>query len=553
MSTRRKQSDTEETSQERWMSSEEYAALRSINGLATAAKAALITDPDLRRLLFAIQGRSRTPGGLVNLARELVDTFPQKAITGALSEKHLKPAATLNAQDFDWIKSACRFTTPKELDAYRLQCIGDCGDLLDEPPPRSARAHQEASKPATATPPVPAIEALNLVRRTVIEKLPAYLIQLCVNPYIQLTTDDRYQDGVRLETGDAEDKFVPAGVAWFQDLVPCLLELLARTRKRVVAEHALTSAGRTIWKQLDFCLRTGEMVVIQGREGIGKSEAVKAWVAAHEGECRYLQLTSTTNQTEFFRELAGVLGVACSYMRTVKEMKPRAADVLRRSKLMLILDEGHYLLPQTQRVETRPLLLDWLYSGLNNFGVPVAVIATPQFSQLAAHVEKRTGWNADQFLRRAKRFTDLPARLEADDLRLVAGALLTDGTETMVKTVAVFGGMKEHQLDAMKDLVREARFIAEGEGRKQIRIADLERAMKEEIEPTLLAKVKAMGRLKTEKQGGVKRGAARPMQAPCNVAELPLQRGATMAPGRGITPGSGDAEEEFADAPALAG
>ena len=317
----------------------------------------------------------------------------------------------------------------------------------------------------------------------------------------------------------------------------------------------MTAVGRTIWKQLDFCLRMGEMVVIQGREGIGKSEAVKAWVAAHEGECRYLQLTSTTNQTEFFRELAGVCGVACSYIRKVQEMKPRAADVLRRSKLMVVIDEEHWLLPQTQRVETRPLLLDWLYSGLNNFGVPVAVIATPQFSQLAAHVEKRTGWNADQFLRRAKRFTDLPARLEADDLRLVAGALLPDGTETMVKIVAAFWGMKEHQLNAMKDLVREARFMAEGEGRTQIRIADLERAMKEEIEPTLLAKVKAMGRLKTGKQGGLGRGSARPMQAPCNVAELPLQRGTTKAPGRGITPGtgSGDAEEEFADAPALAG
>ncbi|MBI1178003.1 AAA family ATPase [bacterium] len=491
-------------SQERWMSSEEYVALRSINGLATTAKAGLLTGSELKRLLFWIQGRSQMPGGLLAIARDLVEMFPENLPT---------PTARKTGSN------------------------------------RGARASGESAM-ATGTD----------YQKVALEKLPRHLIQICVNPYIELDSDADnlsagYQRNVmeqvlpdvsRLTGEHVREGFRTAAVPYFRDLLGSLLELMHRDCKRAADAHALTSVGQTIWKQLDFCRRTHQMIVIEGREGIGKTEAVNAWCAAHEGEVRRVSLTSTTNQTEFFRELAAAVGVACSYMRKVNEMKPRATDVLRRSGLMLVIDEGHYLLPQTKRVVARPVLLDWLYSGLNNFGVPVALIATPQFSQLAANVEKCTGWNSGQFLRRSKRFVELPPRLGDSDLRIVARALLPGASETLVGVVAAYASLKEHQLDAIKDIVTEAQALAEESGRDTIKSTDLERAMKEVIEPTLLAKTKALGRQNATARPARGPSAAASRQLPGNVMKLTTKR-------RGTVPVTEAHEHRFPEASALAG
>lgn len=520
------------------MSSDEYVALRSIHGLATTAKAGLLADREHRRLLFWIQGRSQTPGGLAGIARDLAEKFPDRLITPTMAKLKLKSGTMVTGPDLARIRDECEYFTRDQL-AARRACV-----------------------PYSAPESAGVAELTALCRRAFLEKLPAHLVQLCVNPHLQLahdpgSPDTGYQREVagqlRPVDGGSREEFRSAEVLCFKELVTSLLALMHGDCQRAQAAHALTTVGQTVWKQLDFCKRTHEMVVIEGREGIGKSEAVKAWCAAHEGECRYIELTSTTNQTEFFRELAAVLGVACSYTRKAMEMKSRSTDVLRRSRLMLVVDEGHYLLPQTQRVETRPVLLDWLYSSLNNKGVPVAIIATPQFSQLAAHVEQRTGWNSRQFLRRSKRFQELPQRLGINDLKLVAGALLPGASEALVGVVAAYGDLKEHQLDAVKDLVREARLIAEEDGRERLKTTDLERAMKEVIEPTLLAKLRASCGNKAGRPQARGRRAADSRPQPGSATEPDTSIAILPAPRRGTAPATDLEPNRFSDASALAG
>lgn len=529
-------------SQERWMSSEEYVALRSINGLAATAKAGLLAGRELKRLLFWIQGRSQTPGGLVTLAHDLVKMFPDYLRTPTMRKLKLKAGAQVIGEDLERIWLESQSVDFHELTINRLRRrTSEC--CLTE---RNATTNETATK-----------EQLTAACRDIaLKALPDHLMQICVNPYVQVerTTDGQsagYQRDVTeqlrpVDGAGGREEFRSAEVPYFQDLIPSLIALMEHECKRAESAHALTSVGQTIWKQLDFCRRTHQMIVIEGREGIGKTEAVNAWCAAHEGEVRRVSLTSTTNQTEFFRELAAAVGVACSYMRKVNEMKPRATDVLRRSGLMLVIDEGHYLLPQTKRVVARPVLLDWLYSGLNNFGVPVALIATPQFSQLAANVEKCTGWNSGQFLRRSKRFVELPARLEDSDLRIVARALLPGASETLVGVVAAYASLKEHQLDAIKDIATEAQALAEESGRDTIKSTDLERAMKEVIEPTLLAKTKALGRQNATARPARSHGAAASRQLPGNVMKLTGRQ-------RGTTPVDEAREHRFPEASALAG
>ena len=57
---------------------------------------------------------------------------------------------------------------------------------------------------------------------------------------------------------------------------------------RVKEEFVLTTIGKEIFETLDHALGIGKMVVIEGESGSGKTTAVEAWCAAHQGQVRFV-------------------------------------------------------------------------------------------------------------------------------------------------------------------------------------------------------------------------------------------------------------------------
>jgi hypothetical protein len=105
-------------------------------------------------------------------------------------------------------------------------------------------------------------------------------------------------------------------------------------------------------------------------------------------------------------------------------MQVKVEDFFRRTRLMLVIDEAHYLWPQHERSHSNPELVDWINTALVNQNVPVALICTDQFAKLKARVEKRTGWTSEQLEHRVKRFKKLPGTPTKEDLEAVAARLL---------------------------------------------------------------------------------------------------------------------------------
>ncbi|MDE2020803.1 MAG: hypothetical protein KGJ13_10740, partial [Patescibacteria group bacterium] len=67
-------------SQERYMSSREFAELHGISGVAVSARAAILLHAAKRNLIWFIQGLSLVEGGLRRLAKELVEMFPKRLV-----------------------------------------------------------------------------------------------------------------------------------------------------------------------------------------------------------------------------------------------------------------------------------------------------------------------------------------------------------------------------------------------------------------------------------------------------------------------------------------
>ncbi|MDE3068607.1 MAG: AAA family ATPase [Verrucomicrobiota bacterium] len=197
----------------------------------------------------------------------------------------------------------------------------------------------------------------------------------------------------------------------------------------------MTAIGRKIWETLDYALATRSMVLVDGLEGRGKTEAVKAWCELHLGTARFVSLKGITSKTTAFREIAKALGIASSYTRKATEMQLRIEDVLKQSKLLLLLDEAHFLFNQSRRMYSRPELIDWLDTSIVNRGLGSALVTTPRFIVCMTRAADQVEWNYRQFRRRVARWVKLPPQNTEEDIRAIARSVFKNAPDAAIQEI----------------------------------------------------------------------------------------------------------------------
>src|SRR6266571_1213312 len=198
-----------------------------------------------------------------------------------------------------------------------------------------------------------------------------------------------------------------------------------------------------------------------------------------------------THKTGFFRKLATAIGLAAS-KRKGSDMQVKVEDFFHKSRLMLVVDEAHYLWPRLQQRESSPVLVDWINTALVNHNVPVALICTDQFAKLKARVEKQTGWTSEQLEHRVKRYKRLSSRPTKEDLKAVAVKLLAirwnvqqekwnvagpTPHRDFIKMIVGYALTSKMRLPAVAATVEEARYQARKNGRSYIVATDIRTAL----------------------------------------------------------------------------
>src|SRR5713101_8019482 len=306
------------------------------------------------------------------------------------------------------------------------------------------------------------------------EELAHLLIEFCINPQcIVRFPDDEISVSSSSELADVLRKF--------QD----------RYETKIKSDFVLTTIGKDVFETLDHALHIGKMIVIEGESGSGKTTAVEAWCAAHQGQVRFVSLSGITHKTGFFQKLATAIGLAAS-KRKATDMQVKVEEFFRKTRLMLVIDEAHYLWPQHERSHSNPELVDWVNTALVNQKVPVALICTDQFAKLKARVEKRTGWTSEQLGHRVKRYKKLSSTPTKEDLKAVAARLLAmrwnshdqqwnasgpAAHRDFIKMVVGYALTCNMRLPAVANTVEEARHQARRHGRSQILATDIRSAL----------------------------------------------------------------------------
>ncbi|MGI8480687.1 MAG: AAA family ATPase [Chthoniobacterales bacterium] len=310
------------------------------------------------------------------------------------------------------------------------------------------------------------------------DELAHLLVELCINPKLAIAFSDQ-------ESASSE--------SWpsYSETVDILREFQDRYEAEIKSQFVLTTIGREVFETLDHALAIGKMVVIEGESGSGKTTAVEAWCAAHQGEARFVSLSGITHKTGFFQKLAIAIGLAAS-KRKATDMQVKVEDFFRRTRLMLVIDEAHYLWPQHERSHSNPELVDWVNTALVNHQVPVALVCTNQFARLKARVEKRTGWTSEQFEHRVKRYKKLPTTPTKADLEAVAARFLAmrwnpheqkwnsvgpAAHRDFVKMVVGYALTCKMRLPAVAGTIEEARYQARKSGRSHLVATDIHNAI----------------------------------------------------------------------------
>lgn len=479
------------------MSSPEYAELRGVSGTAVAARAAILDDPEKRRLVWWLQAKSLEPGGLKQIARDILTQYPGRLGTPTMHELGIKPGKIFKGDALRKIHRQLGCFVPSRRD------LNESG----EPNPYDEKTGERETAEALLE--HCRRKAQSDYENTSLEK---YLYDLCINPRRPLLHADAdyqsYKERLRESFEDvSEYEMRGDGVLYFDDVVGALLNFQRRQTDQDRKRFVLTAIGQKVWDTLDFALRTGRMVLVEGWEGRGKTEAAKAWVRIHQGEARFVSLKGVTNKTTFFREIAKALGIASSYTRKSTEMQAHVEDVLVRSKLMLVLDEFHFAFPQGARLSSRPEIIDWIDTALCNQGVPVGCVTTPQIITCVKRAEAQAGWNWRQFRRRVGRWVLLPEWNIKSDLEAVAQRLLPGISRAGIKLAVGYAqlslnGAPSRDVSGLGDVATEAGLLAENAGRQVVSFEDVDRAITEYLVPSDTAFASRMAPAPARKRSG---------------------------------------------------
>lgn len=476
MSTRRAPAESA-PSFERYMSSPHFVETRGIAGNLVAAKAELYEDARHRQMIFFLQQKSVERGGLRRIAAEIVNRWPERLGCAAMHDAGISPETSYDEATREKIGSEIDFQPLASLHLKRFQ------DSFGAGATRSARTRSEGWDTTAES-------YLVQCRELAIDVhgLRDFLEALCLDPSIDLA--------------DLEGAWWHGFCPFVIDLWKSLTELKAEAEGIGPVPFVQTTVSRQMHSALDFALRAGRMVIVEGLAGCGKTTAAREWVRRHPGEARFVSLSGITHRTGFFSAIGQALGLATS-QRKACELQAKIETFFTTSRLMLVLDEAHHAWPKGKRLYVAPELIDWINTALVNAGAPVALICTDQFSRLRENVEKQTGWTSEQLTHRVKRFVKLPEHPTHADLSAVAESLLSmvwdeglgewlpstiaaepDAVEVAVARVEL---RQKLRLAALRDAVDEARNLAREAGRSQVLFDDVDRAFEEFQQPSDLA------------------------------------------------------------------
>lgn len=222
MSTRHKK-ENGPLSQNRYMSSPEYAELNGINGVAVATRAAILLNAAKQELLWFFQALSLKEGGLRRVAKELIELFPEHLGTPEMHKANVRPGKNF----------------PGELMGnFALNVLGNAFYFNEGEKPHSLKGEVLLDH----------CKEVALSRNRIVSErrrerdfsIEEFLIDLCINPRMNFSLPGEKVDVSNIETDLAIEAnpelekyhFTSAKLSYFHDITGALAKYKNSTKQK---------------------------------------------------------------------------------------------------------------------------------------------------------------------------------------------------------------------------------------------------------------------------------------------------------------------------------
>ena len=225
---------------------------------------------------------------------------------------------------------------------------------------------------------------------------------------------------------------------------------------RLDRHMGLAITGEIGWL-LTHAQATGDIVVVQGASGSGKSWAAENYCRTHS-VAHYIEMTPTVRTLTVMLGLVGEAVGGFSDARSAHQAERAVIDRLKGRRALLVIDEAQYL---------TPTLLDELCSVRNKAGVGVALLGNKHLGMRLAQCPQIIGRTADRI--------DSEGPSEADVELLVSGFLERPAKRSEVR-LGLAAARGDGGFHALRRMLARAWMMARIEERDAVTAADLELA-----------------------------------------------------------------------------
>lgn len=469
MSTTRRADNESLLRQERYASDPAFGDY--LKASAVARKCSLFTDPSHKEICLYLQYASMQPGGLTALTDDFLKRYDDRIGSRTMRKQVGRKIfdATIVRAVRDELMCEQNFPLKGETDhidpygaAYACAIRQDA-EYFDGSRNHASELQVAHRRKAARFPSeYPAGLFFDYCIEQAANELEHWLTDLCLNPAVKLSNPP----------------------SWFCAIEQSLKDYVEDRRLDSLAGKIVTSIGAQINDALDYAWDERCMVLINGVSRMGKTFQVQQWCRTYPGRVRYVEVPSGNDDISFFRAVARALGTASGSAMKTTQIKRQIEDAIQDSRLMIVLDEAHYLFPQYKDVRMSPRRINWVLTELVNKGIPVALIITPQFD-IYQKSAAGSGWASEQLDGRISYRLNLPATLPETDLAAIVKFNLPEAEPQIVKALCTYAKLSGKFIAGIEAVAKRARFLAKKSGRTSPNNADFMTAT-EDVDPSVV-------------------------------------------------------------------
>jgi DNA transposition AAA+ family ATPase len=402
--------------------------------------------PDLPRLLWFAQWYSFQPGGLSALVAAMIEACPDSfdtptSVACGQRDRFTPREAFAIAKEIacDWhFRIPIPFAVSKRIQRAEFEDVELSGDVPE--------AIDVASRIGTKG-------VREICREAALRHLPEILRDLCESP--------------KMAFPEAPTSAKRSKAFWFlDDLLKVLRATMEAHSKRVATSIVPTKIVGMVFDELDFAAMQRRAVSIMGNSRLGKTVAVSGWCRMNPGRGRLVTVPDGQRERDFLAAHADAFGISHDPRSSNRILRNVVAYVVKWSRLTLVYDEAHFLIPTRYSRGTPPSRLNWIRCQVIDRGVGCAFFSTPQsYNGALQRYVQQTRYTFEQWVGRVGASLTLPEDLPNEDLVAVARRLCPTLSDRLVSLLASCAAFSDGYVATLEDLAERLRFYAGRGGR----------------------------------------------------------------------------------------